>query len=83
MAATHGTTGRPASSDDRAMHVEDFVTGMKDQAMELKDQAMELKQRYVDDTWMKTRDYVRQNPGKSILVSAAVGLVLGALLRRR
>ena len=29
------------------------------------------------------KEYARQNPGKAILISAAVGLVLGALFRRK
>ncbi len=31
----------------------------------------------------KAREYVRQNPGRSILIAGAVGLIIGAILRRR
>ena len=31
----------------------------------------------------KVRDYVRQSPGRSIAIAAAVGVVIGAILRRR
>jgi ElaB/YqjD/DUF883 family membrane-anchored ribosome-binding protein len=31
----------------------------------------------------KARQYVRQNPGRSILIAGAVGLMIGAVLRRR
>jgi hypothetical protein len=35
------------------------------------------------DTWMKTRDYVRSNPGKSMIALAVVGLALTKFLRSR
>ena len=31
----------------------------------------------------KAREYVRQSPGRSLLIAGAVGLILGAILRRR
>lgn len=31
----------------------------------------------------KVRDYVRQNPGESLLLAGAVGLIIGAVWRRR
>jgi ElaB/YqjD/DUF883 family membrane-anchored ribosome-binding protein len=31
----------------------------------------------------RVREYVRQNPGRSLLFAGAVGLIVGALLRRR
>jgi ElaB/YqjD/DUF883 family membrane-anchored ribosome-binding protein len=31
----------------------------------------------------KVRDYVRQNPGRSLLMAGAVGLIVGAMVRRR
>ena len=31
----------------------------------------------------RLRDYVRQSPGRSVLIAGAVGLVIGAILRRR
>jgi ElaB/YqjD/DUF883 family membrane-anchored ribosome-binding protein len=31
----------------------------------------------------RVREYVRQSPGRSLLVAGAVGLVIGAILRRR
>ena len=47
------------------------------------DQALSLKERYIDDAWKLTRNPIRNNPGKTILVAAAVGVVVGSLLRRR
>ena len=31
----------------------------------------------------RVREYVRQSPGRSLLIAGAVGLVIGAFLRRR
>jgi ElaB/YqjD/DUF883 family membrane-anchored ribosome-binding protein len=31
----------------------------------------------------KAREYVRRNPGRSILIAGAVGMIIGAILRRR
>ena len=31
----------------------------------------------------RVRDYVRKSPGRSLLIAGAVGLVIGAFLRRR
>lgn len=31
----------------------------------------------------RVRDYVRQNPGPSLLIAGAVGLIIGSILRRR
>jgi len=31
----------------------------------------------------KIREYVRQNPGRSLLIAGAVGLMIGAVLQRR
>ena len=31
----------------------------------------------------RVREYVRQSPGRSLLIAGAVGLIIGAILRRR
>jgi len=31
----------------------------------------------------RVREYVRQSPGRSLLIAGAVGLIIGAVLRRR
>ena len=56
--------------------VEDFVSGVKGQAER-------LKGRSVEDLWTGCREYVRDNPGKTILVTLGVGVVIGSLLRRK
>jgi ElaB/YqjD/DUF883 family membrane-anchored ribosome-binding protein len=61
----------------------DTMKGVKDEAGRLKDEALALKEKYVDEAWEKTRQYVSDNPAKTILIAAAVGLVLGSFMRRR
>ena len=60
-----------------------LVIGMKETARNLKVRAQEFKEQYLDDAWPRTRIYIRRNPGKTVLIAAAVGLVLGSFLRRR
>ena len=55
--------------------VEEFVDWGKDQASRLKDPAA--------NAWNSSMDYVKGNPGKTILVTLAIGVVLGSLLTRR
>jgi ElaB/YqjD/DUF883 family membrane-anchored ribosome-binding protein len=31
----------------------------------------------------KVREYVKQSPGQSLLIAGGVGLIIGAILRRR
>ena len=54
---------------------------------DVRDQARGIKQQYIDRGWTQTRDYARENPGKTILIAAGigtgVGLLLGALMARR
>jgi Uncharacterized conserved protein len=61
----------------------DTMRDVKEEAGRLKDEAVRLKEKYVDDTWEKTRQYVTDNPAKTILIAAAVGVVLGSFMRRR
>ena len=56
--------------------VGEFVSGMKDQARTLKTKSFE-------DLYDGATTYVKENPGKTILVSMAVGVAIGALLRVR
>jgi ElaB/YqjD/DUF883 family membrane-anchored ribosome-binding protein len=36
-----------------------------------------------DQANTKVREYVRQSPGRSLLIAGVVGLIIGAILRRR
>ena len=47
----------------------------KEQAARLKDPAANV--------WNSSMDYVKANPGKTIIVSLAIGVVIGTLLSRR
>ena len=48
-----------------------------------KEQAAKLKGGKLENVWCSTVDYVKANPGKAILASLAIGVVLGAMMRRR
>ncbi|HZN55839.1 MAG TPA: hypothetical protein VFB67_11025 [Candidatus Polarisedimenticolaceae bacterium] len=72
---TDGTT-RQGKLSRAGGAVDEFIVGVKDQALEMKEE-------YLDEGWNKTRDFVVTNPGKAILISAAVGVLLGSLLVRR
>ena len=54
------------------------------QASEWLDQSAEYVRQFdykqADD---RVREYVRQSPGRSLLIAGAVGLIIGAILRRR
>ncbi len=43
----------------------------------------ELKDKDPKELVEEAKDYARKNPGQTILISAAVGLVLGMLFRRK
>jgi ElaB/YqjD/DUF883 family membrane-anchored ribosome-binding protein len=32
---------------------------------------------------VKIREFIRQSPGRSLLIAGAVGLIIGAIVRRR
>ena len=54
------------------------------QASEWLDQSAECVREFnYEDADARVRDYVRQGPGRSIAIAAAVGIVIGAILRRR
>jgi len=48
-----------------------------------KEQAAKLRGGKLENVWCSTVDYVKANPGKAILVSLAVGVVIGSMMRRR
>lgn len=60
------------------------VAACEKQASEWLDHSAEyLRQFDCKQADAKAREYVRQNPGRSILIAGAVGLIIGAVLRRR
>jgi ElaB/YqjD/DUF883 family membrane-anchored ribosome-binding protein len=91
------TTTETLAAEPRR-RVETIVSGVKDKAGEIvsgvkhkaedivsgaKDKADTLKKQSLEDLWTGTRDYVKDNPGKTVLISLGIGFVLGTFLRRR
>ena len=66
--------GEAASYARRRVH--DLVDDVKEKAGRLKAKSFE-------ELWGDMAGVVRENPGKTILISLAVGVVIGSLLRRR
>jgi ElaB/YqjD/DUF883 family membrane-anchored ribosome-binding protein len=73
------TTQANRKTDRTAERVATSLGDLED----MKERVVHLKEKYVDEPWTRTRDYTRTNPGKVILLSAAAGVLLGMLWRRR
>ena len=53
-------------------------------ASELLDQSAEYVRQFdYEQVDARVREYVRKSPGRSLLIAGAVGLIIGAILRRR
>jgi ElaB/YqjD/DUF883 family membrane-anchored ribosome-binding protein len=63
---------------DAASHARDFVS---EKATVLGDKIKDLQNKDLSEVVDDAKDYARKNPGQTILISAAAGLVLGLLLR--
>jgi len=60
------------------------MAGYGEQASEWLDQsARYVRQFDYKQANARVREYVKQSPGRSLLIAGAVGLVIGAILRRR
>ena len=54
------------------------------QASEWLDQSAEYVRQFdYKQTDAKVREYIRQSPGRSLLIAGAVGLIIGSIWRRR
>ena len=54
------------------------------QASKLLDQSADYVRQFdYEQADARVREYVRQSPGRSLLIAGAVGLIIGAILRRR
>ena len=54
------------------------------QASEWLDQSAEYVRQFdYEQADARVREYVRQSPGRSLLIAGAVGLIIGAIFRRR
>ena len=56
---------------------------VQDYASTMKHQANQFKDKYIDTSLSAVGNYVKHNPGKTLLVSLAAGVFIGSLLRRR
>ncbi len=69
----------------------DFVSGLGDaagarirEAVDAsKESFEELKKKSLEEIYNDSRDWIRKNPGKSVLGGLAVGFLLGRIFRRR
>ncbi len=79
---------------DLKMQAQEYGQKIQDAAEKAKDYANEklvqagekfneLKDKEPKELVEDAKEYARKNPGQTILISAAVGLVIGALLRRK
>jgi ElaB/YqjD/DUF883 family membrane-anchored ribosome-binding protein len=60
------------------------ITQYGKQASEWLDQSAEYVRQFdYKQADAKAREYVRQSPGRSLLIAGVAGLILGAILRRR
>ena len=63
-----------------ATHAKDFVT---DKASVVGNKIKDLQNADLGELAENAKDYARRKPGQALLISAAVGLVLGLLVRGR
>ena len=63
-----------------ATQAKDYVS---DKVSVVGDKFKELKDADLGEVAENAKEYARKNPGQAILISAAAGLVLGLLIRRR
>lgn len=90
--------GGPAGSDeylgDMRMQAQEYGQKLQDAAVKAKDFASEkfaqagdkfkeLQNKDPKELVEEAKEYARQKPGNALLISAAVGLVVGFLLRRK
>ena len=76
-----------AQAQDYGQKFQDAAVKAKDYATEkfgqVSDKLKELDGKDPQELLENAKDYARQKPGQALLVSAAVGLVLGFLLKRK
>lgn len=65
---------------DAAGKAKDFAN---EKLVQATDKFNELKDKDPQEVVEDAKDYARKNPGQTILISAAVGLVLGMIFRRK
>ena len=65
---------------DAAVHAKDYVA---DKVSVVSDKFKELQNADLGELAENAKQYARQKPGQALLISAAVGLVLGLIIRGR
>ena len=87
-------TGRDEYLGDMKMQAQEYGQKVQDAAMKAKDYASEkfaqagekfkdLQNKDPKELVEEAKDFARQKPGQALLISAAVGLIVGVLLRRK
>jgi hypothetical protein len=75
-----GTLSDKTASQD----MDPNIASYGNQASEWLDQSAKFVREFdFNDADARIREYVRESPGHSILIAGAVGLIVGAILRRR
>lgn len=73
--------------EDMGHRAGEKIEGAKHRIKETVDRAREkageLREKSMGEMVDDTRDFVRRHPGRSVLISLGVGVLLGAFLRRR
>lgn len=76
-----------AQAQDYGQKINDAAIKAKDYASEkfaqASDKFKELQNKDPQELVEEAKEYARQKPGQALLISAAAGLVLGLLLRRK
>src|SRR5262249_2838526 len=71
------------SEETISMDINEARQRMGEWGEDLQGRFDEYRQKSLDDLWSGTRQFVRENPGTSLLIALATGVVIGSLLRRR
>jgi len=84
--AGRDTAGRSATEPVREV-LSSLGTAAEEKARELltvsREKLGEIRKKSLEDLYNDTRNYIRENPGKSLLAALAAGFILGRILRRR
>jgi ElaB/YqjD/DUF883 family membrane-anchored ribosome-binding protein len=75
-----GALSEKAADQDAQCGIAQYVK----HASEWLDQSAEYVRQFdYEQANTRVREYVRQSPGRSLVIAGAVGLIIGAILRRR
>jgi len=66
---------------DKMGRVTEQMGGLQGQMTDQFDRVRQMNRDDYEEVWMGVKERARQNPGQTILVSAAVGFVLGMMMR--